>query len=74
MKAWIRRWLGILEIEQPLRAIELTRGAVYVIESDHELSEDEVADVYAYLGKFKRATGCEFLLLDQGLSVAVDRG
>lgn len=73
MKGWIRRWLGILE-EQPIRAIELKRGAVYVVESDHELSEDEVADIYAYLSKFKKATGCEFLLLDQGLSVEVDRG
>jgi hypothetical protein len=73
MKGWIRRWLGILETE-PLRAIELKRGAVYVIESDHDLSADDVTDIYAYLTKFKKITGCEFLLLDQGLSVAVDRG
>ena len=53
------------------RPIELRRGAVYVIESDGELTEASVKDLEGYLKSVTQKTGCEFLILDVGLHIAL---
>jgi hypothetical protein len=51
--------------------IELKRGAVYVIESEGELTEASFKDLEGYLKTFTQKTGCEFLILDAGLHIAL---
>jgi hypothetical protein len=51
-------------------AIELKRGGVYAIESAEPLDDATLADIQAYLDSFTKRTGCEFLILDAGLTIA----
>lgn len=53
------------------RPIEIKRGGVYVVESDKTLTAESFADISAYLKTFSEVTGCEFLVLDHGLKLAM---
>jgi hypothetical protein len=64
------RFSGI-EAKKLPRPIEIKRGGVYVIESAETLTADSFADISAYLKTFSEATGCEFLILDHGLKLAM---
>lgn len=71
-----RRWLAQIlcpTVEPFGQPIELRRGGLYVIESVVELNADALAGIQGYLDGFGKKTGCEFLILDAGLHVAIAR-
>jgi hypothetical protein len=62
--------LGWEPIPPRATAIKLERGGVYAIECAEPLDKITLQDIQAYLDSFKKRTGCEFLILDAGLSLA----
>jgi len=65
LRAWARG-----EAPDAVRAVELKRGGVYVLECDEPLCQESLADVEQYLAKVKARTGCEFVILDRGFHIA----
>jgi hypothetical protein len=69
MIAILKRWFGI----HPPGAIELKRGSVYVIECPSPMKGEEFEALTEYLATVTEKTECEFLVLDHGLKIAVNK-